>query len=95
MQATGIVRRVDDLGRIVIPKEIRHKLCITEGSALELFLDDNGVCFKKYSPEYSSLIADVVHIMQNDGSWKDDERYLLLIGKLTDIIISLSELEGE
>ena len=51
MKATGIVRRVDDLGRVVIPKEIRRTLRIREGDPLEIFLDDqNGVVFRKYSP---------------------------------------------
>lgn len=50
MKATGIVRRVDDLGRIVIPKEIRRNLGLREGEAMEIFLEDNCVCFKKYSP---------------------------------------------
>lgn len=49
MKATGIVRRIDDLGRIVIPKEIRRSLNIREGDPLELFTMDGGVCFKKYS----------------------------------------------
>ncbi len=51
MKATGIVRRVDDLGRIVIPKEIRRKLGITEGASMELFTEDNKVIFQKYIPE--------------------------------------------
>lgn len=50
MKSTGIVRRVDDLGRVVIPKEIRRTLRILEGDPLELFLDSGGVVFKKYSP---------------------------------------------
>lgn len=49
MKATGIVRRVDDLGRVVIPKEIRRSLKIREGDPLEIFIDNNGVCFQKYS----------------------------------------------
>lgn len=50
MKATGIVRRVDDLGRIVIPKEIRRTLRIREGDPLEIFTGrDGGVLFKKYS----------------------------------------------
>lgn len=49
MKATGIVRRVDDLGRIVIPKEIRRTLRIREGDPLELFLDRDGICLQKYS----------------------------------------------
>lgn len=50
MKATGIIRRVDDLGRIVIPKEIRRTLRINENDALELFVVDNGICYKKYVP---------------------------------------------
>lgn len=51
MKATGIVRRIDELGRVVIPKEIRRTLRIREGDALEIFTDrDGGVILKKYSP---------------------------------------------
>ena len=51
MKATGIVRRIDDLGRIVIPKEIRRTLRIREGDPLEIFTDREGkVILKKYSP---------------------------------------------
>ena len=51
MKATGIVRRIDDLGRVVIPKEIRRTMRIREGDPLEIFTDRDGeVIFKKYSP---------------------------------------------
>ncbi|MBQ7873987.1 MAG: AbrB/MazE/SpoVT family DNA-binding domain-containing protein [Oscillospiraceae bacterium] len=51
MKATGIVRRIDDLGRVVIPKEIRRTMRIREGDPLEIFTDNDGeVIFKKYSP---------------------------------------------
>ncbi|MBQ8740689.1 MAG: AbrB/MazE/SpoVT family DNA-binding domain-containing protein [Clostridia bacterium] len=51
MKATGIVRRIDDLGRVVIPKEIRRTLKIREGDPLEIFTSNDGeVIFKKYSP---------------------------------------------
>lgn len=51
MKATGVVRRIDDLGRIVIPKEIRKTLRIKEGDPLEIFTDREGqVILKKYSP---------------------------------------------
>ncbi|WP_025642480.1 stage V sporulation protein T [Schnuerera ultunensis] len=51
MKATGIVRRIDDLGRVVIPKEIRRTLRIREGDPLEIFTDREGeVILKKYSP---------------------------------------------
>ncbi len=60
MKATGIVRRIDDLGRVVIPKEIRRTMRIREGDPLEIYTDNNGeVIFKKYSPigELSSFAA--------------------------------------
>ena len=51
MKATGIVRRIDDLGRVVIPKEIRRTMRIREGDPLEIYTDkEGGVIFKKYSP---------------------------------------------
>lgn len=51
MKATGIVRRIDDLGRVVIPKEIRRTLRIREGDPLEIYTEKDGeVIFKKYSP---------------------------------------------
>jgi AbrB family transcriptional regulator (stage V sporulation protein T) len=51
MKATGIVRRIDDLGRVVIPKEIRRTLRIKEGAPLEIFTDREGeIILKKYSP---------------------------------------------
>lgn len=58
MKATGIVRRIDDLGRVVVPKEIRRTLRIREGDPLEIFTDREGeIILKKYSPigELSAL----------------------------------------
>ena len=62
MKATGIVRRIDDLGRVVIPKEIRRTFHIKEGDSLEIYTDSDGeVIFKKYSPmgELSSFAAQI------------------------------------
>lgn len=51
MKATGIIRRIDDLGRVVIPKEIRRSMKIREGDPLEIYTEANGtVCFRRYSP---------------------------------------------
>lgn len=67
MKATGIVRRIDDLGRVVIPKEIRRTLRIREGDPLEIFVDRDGeVILKKYSPigelgEFAKEYADSLH----------------------------------
>ena len=66
MKATGIVRRIDDLGRVVIPKEIRRTLRIREGDPLEIFTDkDGGVVFRKYSQlgdvsDFAILICDAL-----------------------------------
>ena len=63
MKATGIVRRVDDLGRVVIPKEIRTNCDIREGDPLEIFLETSDgmpmVCFRKYDTSYLRDIASM------------------------------------
>ncbi len=67
MKATGIVRRIDDLGRVVIPKEIRRTMRIREGDPLEIYTDREGeVIFKKYSPigemnSFASQYAETLH----------------------------------
>jgi len=67
LKATGIVRRIDDLGRVVIPKEIRRTLRIREGDPLEIFVDRDGeVILKKYSPigelgEFAKEYADSLY----------------------------------
>lgn len=67
MKATGIVRRIDDLGRVVIPKEIRRTMRIREGEPLEIYVDREGeVILKKYSPiselgEFAEEYADSLH----------------------------------
>ena len=68
MKATGVVRRIDDLGRVVIPKEIRRNLRIREGDSLEIYVDNAGdVILKKYSPvedlsEFSQQYADALYM---------------------------------
>ena len=67
MKATGIVRRIDDLGRVVIPKEIRRTMRIREGDPLEIYTDKDGeVIFKKYSPigelsSYVNVFAEIIY----------------------------------
>lgn len=63
MKATGIVRRVDDLGRVVIPKEIRRTLKIREGDPLEIFIEKDCVCFQKYSA-LGSLPEETLRVAQ-------------------------------
>lgn len=71
MKATGIVRRIDDLGRVVIPKEIRRTLRIREGDPLEIYTDPEGeVIFKKYSPvgEMSPFAAQYAEVLSKTAS---------------------------
>ena len=73
MKATGIVRRIDDLGRVVVPKEIRRTLRIREGDPLEIFTDREGkIILKKYSPigelstvakQYAESLAQVLNCL--------------------------------
>lgn len=66
MKATGIVRRIDDLGRVVIPKEIRRTLRIRENDPLEIYTDSDGeVVFKKYSPvgELSNFAGQYAEVL--------------------------------
>ena len=71
MKATGIVRRIDDLGRVVIPKEIRRTMRIREGDPLEIYTDNDGeVIFKKYSPigemnEVATQVAESISTATN------------------------------
>ena len=69
MKSTGIVRRIDDLGRVVIPKEIRRTLQIHEGDPLELFMQGRAVCFKKYDKTLSirESVRDVIDLLREEG----------------------------
>ena len=70
MKATGIVRRIDDLGRVVIPKEIRRTMRIKEGAPLEIYTSNEGeVIFRKYSPvnELSENATQAAEVMYKLG----------------------------
>ena len=80
MKATGIVRRIDDLGRVVIPKEIRRTLRIREGDPLEIFTDREGeIILKKYSPigELAAFAGmDQVVAASGNGRKEVQEKYI-------------------
>ncbi|AVK84024.1 hypothetical protein C3943_10780 [Lysinibacillus sp. B2A1] len=61
MKSTGIVRKVDDLGRVVLPKELRRTLGIEEKDALEIYIDNDKIILKKYQPniEKDEVIANL------------------------------------
>ena len=79
MRATGIVRRVDDLGRIVIPREIRNTLNIREGDPLEIFTEDRAVIFKPYLPyqEPWRLLEDAAEVIAEDENFREFKRAIL------------------
>ena len=69
MKATGIVRRIDDLGRIVIPKEIRRNLGLREGEAMEIFLENNRICLEKYSASDENLAIKCQKYISGRGAY--------------------------
>lgn len=83
MKATGVVRRIDELGRIVIPKEIRRTLKIKEGTPLEIYSGDDGeLLLKKYSPvlEISSVASEVAQ------SIVEGTNYIVLVTNMEKVV---------
>ena len=66
MRATGIVRRIDDLGRVVIPKEIRRSMRVREGDPLEIYTNGEYICFKKYNM-FHDVQTEVAKILDASG----------------------------
>ena len=91
MKATGIIRRIDDLGRIVIPKEIRRTARLREGDAMEIFVDDDCICFKKYNA-VGDLKADL-QSLKNDLytyiDYEDAEKMDKISKKFDEILLIL------
>ena len=85
MKATGIVRRIDDLGRVVIPKEIRRTMRIREGDPLEIFTDREGeVILKKYSPiselsQFAGEYADSANNVLGDMVLVSDTDHIIAV----------------
>lgn len=92
MKATGIIRRIDDLGRVVIPKEIRRTMKICEGDPLEIFLENGGVIFKKYYPDYrDDLISTLKSAADYYDAYEDNQviaGQLRKIAKEVDALLS-------
>lgn len=87
MKATGIVRRVDDLGRIVIPREVRRKLNINEGDGMEIYLDEGKLVMMKYE--------HVVEPVVEEGAVRmtiSDSTYDYLVGEITNKAIEMERL---
>lgn len=85
MKATGIVRRIDDLGRVVIPKEIRRTMRIKEGAPLEIFTNNEGeVIFKKYSPigelsESADIYTEILSKQIKSTVFLTDKEYIISV----------------
>ncbi len=89
MTATGIIRRMDDLGRVVIPREVRRKLGLKEGDELEIFIDHGGVCFVPYHRDLSDeLEALRIKIINDYKLTKRD-------GVINDLFNQISDLMEE
>ena len=92
MKATGIVRRVDDLGRVVIPKEIRRTCNIREGDPLEISLQDGAVVFEKYNPGYRddlmATLQDAADYYDNDEDDRTIAEQLRKIAKEIDTLLA-------
>lgn len=76
MRSSGIIRRIDDIGRLVVPRNVRMELGIREGDPFEIFSTDDGVLFKKYEPRdmvESRLKELEVAIRENDYLPRKDE----------------------
>ena len=81
MKATGIIRRIDDLGRIVIPKEIRRQCGITEGTPMEIFISSDGIILKKYySEELTEAVNTLSAVLDNSADFLEKET-VCAIGK--------------
>lgn len=92
MRATGIVRRVDDLGRVVIPKEIRRSMGIREGEPLEIYLENDAVVFRRYSYKLTAEVARVAELVEHHCN-ADSETLHLLTDKFLEISKILKEQE--
>lgn len=88
MKSTGVVRRVDDLGRIVIPKEIRRTLRIRDGESLEIFVDREMIALKKFSKmtdidEVSKQLVDIINGVINKNVFiTDRDKFIAASGSL-------------
>ena len=69
MKATGMVRGIDDLGRIVIPKEIRRSMRLRDGDAMEIFLEDNRICLEKYTTSDEDLAIRCQKYISDKGAY--------------------------
>lgn len=88
---TGIIRRIDDLGRIVIPRDIRKKLDVNIGDALELSIEDNKIVFERYLPAVD-LENNIMRLIQTITDYEElTEKELQVISLLKEACLILKE----
>ena len=87
MKATGIIRRVDDLGRIVLPKEIRRNSGITEGTPMEIYTTSDGIVLKKYNVTGGLLntVAVLSDAVDNSEDDLEEEKISAIKQRITEI----------
>ena len=87
MKATGIVRRVDDLGRIVIPKEIRNMMAIKEGDPVECFVDNDKIVLRKYDiqEDMEQVIDTLQTTVDMKGSFLSPKQHGALMAKVNEM----------
>ena len=97
MRATGIVRRVDDLGRVVIPKEIRRTLGIHEGEPLEIYLENDAVIFRRYSFRLSEEVKRLGELVEANynGSAVNREKLSGILDAIYDMVKADEEEDEE
>ena len=88
MKETGIIRKMDELGRIVIPKEVRRLLDLKEGDSLELFLHEQGVFYKKYSPAkpVKACLATLKEAVMDEPGLPCADEVMRKISELEDLL---------
>ena len=83
---TGIIRRIDDLGRIVIPKEIRRSLAIKEGDPLEISFENNKICLERYRTGNIDVLNTIIENIRYDEYLEVDK------GKVLDLLTEAKKL---
>jgi AbrB family looped-hinge helix DNA binding protein len=97
MKATGIVRRVDDLGRVVIPREIRRSMGIQDGEPLEIFLESDAVIFRRYYYNLTAEVARVAELVEQNCNADAETMHWLTneFMKIYEVLKESEEGEGE
>lgn len=94
MRATGIVRRMDDLGRVVIPKEVRHSMKLKEGDAMEIFTEGNSLILQKYY-QTEEITAALKNVREAVVAHADPNKRAELLKKLDAVQKELDDDEDD